>query len=341
MSFDYRRVLVTGGAGFIGSHLVDALMTRGDEVVVLDNLSNGKLENIAHRLGDSRFKFVKGDLLESSDIEDAVKGCGVVFHLAANPEVRVGATDTRVVYKQNVLATYNLLEAIRKSDSCGNIIFASTSTVYGEAEDIPTPEDYAPLRPISLYGASKLACESLISGYAHMFGFRSVMLRLANIVGPRSSHGVIFDFIRKLSENPRVLEVLGDGTQNKSYLHIDDCIGAFFVIRENAHDTVEVYNVGSEDRVDVLTIARIVAEEMGMDGVEICCTGGVEGGRGWKGDIKEMLLDVSKLKRLGWRPGLSSADAVNLATRTMLVEVKAEIKNVQHVKLAYFDSNSE
>ena len=318
---NFQKVLVTGGAGFIGSHLVDALMEQDVEVVVLDNLSKGRLENLAGWLGHPHFRFVKGDLIVPSSIEGSVKGCDVVFHLAANPEVRVGATETRVDYEQNVLATYNLLEAMRKSGGCGSIVFASTSTVYGEADVMPTPEDYGPLKPISLYGASKLACESLISGYSHMFGFRSVILRLANIVGPRSNHGVIHDFIEKLSENPRVLEVLGDGTQSKSYLHIDDCVEAFFVAAENVHDTIEIYNVGSEDRVNVLTIAGMVAEEMGLGGVEICCTGGVDGGRGWMGDVKEMLLDVSKLKSLGWKPARSSVDAVRLAVKGILAEM--------------------
>jgi UDP-glucose 4-epimerase len=224
------RVLVTGGAGFIGSHLVDALMARGYEVVVLDNLSNGSLKNITAWINDPRFTFVKGDLLRSSNIINVVKDCDVIFHLAANPEVRVGVVDTRIDYEQNILATYNLLEAMRKSCNCKRIVFASTSTVYGEAEVIPTPEDYGPLQPISLYGASKLACESLISGYAHMFGFKSVICRLANITGPRSNHGVIYDFVKKLSENPRVLKVLGDGTQCKSYLYVQDCVEAFLLL---------------------------------------------------------------------------------------------------------------
>jgi len=159
-----------------------------------------------------------------------------------------------------------------------------------------------------------------------MFGFRSVMLRLANIVGPRSNHGVICDFIKKLGENRKVLEVLGDGTQSKSYLHVDDCIETLFIVTENVRDRVEIYNIGSEDRVDVLLIAKIVAEEMGLNDVKICCTGGVEGGKGWLGDVKEMFLDVSELKRFGWRPKHSSAEAVRLATRSMLVDMKAEIK---------------
>ena len=319
---NFGKVLVTGGAGFIGSHLVDCLMNSGNEVVVLDNLSSGKLENLAKWLDDPRFKFAKGDMLRPKDIRDAIDGCEVVFHFAANPDVRIGAVDTKVDYEQNITATYNLLEAIRRSSVCRSIIFASSSTVYGEAEVVPTPEDHGPLKPISLYGASKLACESLISGYAHMFGFNSIIVRLANVVGLRSSHGVIYDFIRKLRQNPKKLEVLGDGTQNKSYLYIDDCIEANFIAVKNTYDSVEIYNIGSDDKVDVLTIAKIVAKEMDLNEVKIYKTGGVDGGRGWKGDVKEMFLDISKLKRLGWKPKYSSAEAVRLAVKDILSELE-------------------
>ena len=218
----------------------------------------------------------------------------------------------KVDYEQNVLATYNLLDVMKMSLSCKSIVFASTSTVYGEARIIPTPESYGPLRPISLYGASKLACESLISGFSHTFGFRGAILRLANIVGPRSSHGIVYDFIRKLQSNPRVLEVLGDGRQSKSYLYIDDCINAFLLAAERM-GTVEIYNVGSEDKIDVLSIGRIIADELGLGSVDFRCNGGVDGGRGWNGDVKDMLLDISKLKMLGWRARLRSSEAIRLA----------------------------
>ncbi|MEM3386091.1 MAG: NAD-dependent epimerase/dehydratase family protein [Nitrososphaerales archaeon] len=310
------RVLVTGGAGFIGSHLVDALMERGEEVAVLDNLSRGRVENVAKWFGHERFKFMRGDLLHPSDIRLAMDGCEVVFHLAANPEVRLGALDTRVDYEQNVLATYNLLEAVREFGV--GVVFASTSTVYGEADVIPTPENYGPLKPISLYGASKLACEALISGYAHMFGLNSVILRLANVVGPRCAHGVIYDFVMKLRSNPNVLEVLGDGTQRKSYLYVDDVVDAFLLASRNLQqDRLQVYNVGSEDQVDVLSIAKIVVDEMGLKDVAFRCAGGLEG-RGWVGDVKEMLLDVSKIKKMGWRPRSRSVEAVKLAVREFL-----------------------
>jgi len=309
------RVLVTGGAGFIGSHLVDMLMARGEEVCVIDNLSTGSLENIKQWLESPRFTFIKGDLLDISDLGDY----DIIFHLAANPEVRVSSESPEVHFQQNVVATYNLLERVRGSKT-DVVVFASTSTVYGEASKIPTPEDYAPLKPISVYGASKLACEALISAYAHTYNFRAVIFRLANIVGSRSRHGVIVDFIRKLRRNTEELEVLGDGNQRKSYLHVSDCVQAMLLGLEKAQSRVEVYNIGSEDQVDVRTIARVVVEEMGLKDVRLKFTGGVDGGRGWKGDVKNMLLDITKLRSLGWRPRLNSLDAVRRATKELLAD---------------------
>jgi UDP-glucose 4-epimerase len=321
----FSNVLVTGGAGFIGSHLVDALMEMGLKVTVIDNLSSGRISNLSLWLRNPKFRFIRGDLLNPHILRDALKGCEIVFHLAANPDVKVGAFNTKVDYEQNILATYNLLEAIRETGECRKIVFTSTSTVYGEAEKMPTPEDYGPLKPISLYGASKLACEALISGYSHLFGFESVICRLANIVGSRSRHGVIYDFIRKLSSNPSRLEVLGDGTQRKSYLYVKDCVEAMLTASEKSMNQVEIYNVGSEDTINVATIASIVIEEMGLKNVEVHYTGGVEGGRGWKGDVKEMLLDISKIKKLGWKPKLNSREAVEQAAKDIISEIKKEL----------------
>jgi len=296
-------------------------MERGASVTVIDNLSRGRLSNISTWLENPKFKFIMGDMLNPEDIRKALKNCGIVFHLAANPDVKIGAFNTKIDYEQNILATYNLLEALRDSQ-CRNIVFTSTSTVYGEAEKMPTPEDYGPLKPISLYGASKLACEALISGYSHLFGFKSVICRLANIVGSRSGHGVIYDFINKLRNNPRVLDVLGDGTQRKSYLYVKDCVEAMILAAEKSDGQVEIYNIGSEDTVNVATIAKIVIEEMGLKDVEIRYTGGVDGGRGWKGDVKEMLLDISRIKGLGWKPKLNSMEAVRQAARDIISELK-------------------
>ena len=313
-----RLVLVTGGAGFIGSHLVDALMMKGAAVRVIDNLSNGALENISRWLRRSSFEFIKGDLLNKDDLEKATEKCEVIFHLAANPEVRIGSSMPEIHFEQNVVATYRLLEALRRSESVESFVFTSSSTVYGDASEIPTPEDYGPLKPISIYGASKLASEALISSFAYTYGFKAVIYRLANIIGSRSRHGVIYDFIRKLRKNPEELEILGDGTQRKSYLYIDDCISAMLTALKKSRGKAEIFNVGSEDWVDVETIAEIVVEEMGLKDVSFRFTGGIDGGRGWKGDVKYMLLSIEKLKTLGWKPKLNSAEAVRKTAREIL-----------------------
>jgi len=316
-----RLVLVTGGAGFIGSHLVDALMMSGARVRVIDNLSGGTLDNIKRWIGEDSFEFIKGDLLNDRDLRGVINGCEVIFHLAANPEVKLGFSSPHIHFEQNVVATYRLLERLRNSETLDLLIFTSSSTVYGDAEEIPTSEDYGPLKPISVYGAAKLASEALISSFAHNFGFRAVICRLANIVGPRSRHGVIYDFIMKLQKNPRELEILGDGTQKKSYLYVDDFISALPIIMKNISSEVEVFNVGSEDWVDVKRIAEIITEEMNLGDVVFRFTGGVNGGRGWKGDVKYMLLSVEKLKRLGWKPRFNSAEAVRKTARELIREL--------------------
>jgi len=314
-----KRTLITGGAGFIGSHLVDILMKNNCNVRVLDNLSSGRIENIERWKGKENFKFIYGDVLNAEIVEKTVKDCEVIFHLAANPEVRLSSTNPEIHFNQNVMATYTLLEAIRKTGSVEILVFTSSSTVYGDAEEMPTPEE-ASTKPISVYGACKLACEALIHSYAKTYGFKAAILRLANIIGSRSRHGVIHDFIMKLKRNPRKLEILGDGTQSKSYLHVEDCINAILLCTEKISG-VEVYNVGSEDRINVMSIAKIVVEEMGLKNVEFEISGGVDGGRGWIGDVKYMHLDISKLKALGWRPKLNSEEAVRRAARELIREI--------------------
>lgn len=308
-------VLVTGGAGFIGSHLVDTLLERGKVVRVFDNMSTGNELYLERWKGNEKCNFIKGDLTKPSEVNYILEGCDTIYHLAANPEVRSWLASPDDQFKQNVEATFNLLEDIRKNGGINLLVFTSTSTVYGEATQIPTPETYAPLKPISNYGASKLAAEAMICSYASMYGFQSVIYRMANIVGPRSGHGVIYDFIEKLRKDPLKLDVLGDGTQSKSYLYVEDCIEGMIYGAETTNEDVEILNIGSEDRVTVLEIARIVIEEMGLEGAEIELTGGVDGGRGWKGDVKLMQLDMSRLKTLGWTPKRSSAEAVRETAR--------------------------
>jgi len=320
----FSKVLVTGGAGFIGSHLVDRLMRMDCFVRVVDNLSGGSLENVEGWVDSERFEFVRGDLKDLGVAERAVDGVEVVFHLAANPEVRVAMVDPSVHFRENLLTTFNVLEAMRKSESAGLIVFFSSSTVYGEPAEFPTCEDYGPVLPISVYGASKLGCEGLISAYCHTFGVRGLVFRLANVVGGRSGHGVIVDFVRKLRENPRELEILGDGSQSKSYLHVKDCVDAVLHALKrfvDGKEAFEVYNVGSLDRVDVKRIAEIVGEEMRLEDLGFRFTGGVDGGRGWRGDVKTMLLSVDKLLSLGWKPKLNSEEAVRLSCRELLQSI--------------------
>ncbi|MDI9611309.1 MAG: NAD-dependent epimerase/dehydratase family protein [Archaeoglobaceae archaeon] len=299
-------ILVTGGAGFIGSHLVDKLVEL-DKVVVLDNLSSGRKE----------FVNPKAELhvvdLASDPLTNFLKGTEEVWHLAANPDVRIGAEKPDEIYRNNILATYKILEAMREAN-VKRIIFTSTSTVYGEAKQIPTPEEY-PTHPISIYGASKLSCEAMIESYCHTFGIQAYIFRFANVIGRRSTHGVIYDFIKKLKANPRELEILGNGEQNKSYVYIDDCISAMFAGLK-AKERVNIFNIGSEDQIKVRRIAEIVAEEMGLN-PKFKFTGG---DRGWKGDVPVMLLSVEKLKTLGWKPKFGSEEAVRKAVRDLLNE---------------------
>ena len=314
------RILVTGGSGFIGSHLVDLLVEHPLDVTVFDNLSAGNLKNLKQSMTAPNCHFIEGDLKKPESIENALQHVEIVYHLAANPEVR--GVDPGVHFYENQVATFNLLEAMRKSGT-RTIVFASTSTIYGEASTQPTPEDYGPLFPISTYGASKLACEAMIASYAYTYGMRGLILRLGNVVGARSNHGVIADFLKKLKQNPDSLEVLGDGTQSKSYIHISDCISAIGIIVLNflnLEKRVDAYNVSSADRVSVRRIAEIVLEEAGGKG-QIRTTGGVDGGRGWMGDVKLMHLSNQKLRNLGWTEQYNSEAAIKQATRELMRQV--------------------
>lgn len=314
-------VLVTGGAGFIGSHLVDQLMKKGEKVRVIDNLSHGSLDNIKNWLNHPNFSFHQVDLCDLDKIIDIFDGVDVVFHFAAASEVQLGIKKPEYIWRNNILATYNVLESMRIK-KVKYIVFASSSTVYGDPHTVPTPEQ-SKLEPISIYGASKLAGEALISGYAHTFKLRALILRLANIIGLRLKHGVIYDFIRKLKKNPEELEILGDGTQRKSYLHVSDAVDATihaFDVFRKSDKRIEIYNVGSDDWITVKEIAEIVSKQMGLK-PKFRFTGGVEGGRGWVGDVKLMLLDITKLKETGWKPKFNSEESIKLATKEMLTEL--------------------
>jgi len=311
------NIVVTGCAGFIGSHLTDALLGMGNHVVGVDNLSAGRREFMEDAEGYQDFRFVQADLL-NDDLGPVFKGADAVIHMAANPDVRSGAKDTLSHYRQNIEVTYRVLEAMKEA-GVKDIMFPSTSTVYGEPTVIPTPEEYGPLVPISVYGATKLACEALICSYAHSFDMNGVIFRFANVVGTRSTHNVLHDFTNKLRADPKRLEILGSepGT-TKSYVHIEDCVRGMIIGAEYARNRVEMFNLGSNDRMSVKDIADTVSEVMGLRGVRYEWTGGVQGGRGWIGDVKNMLLSSDKLRSYGWEPTMNSSQAIKKAVREIV-----------------------
>jgi len=319
-----QSVFVTGAAGFIGSHLTDCLLGSGLEVVGFDNLSTGDIANLAHAMQNPHFRFVRGDLLDTKATAQALAESELVFHLAADPEVRAGAQNPDGQFRQNLQVTYNLLEVIRKRSAPTRLVFASTSTIYGEATVIPTPEDYGPLLPISTYGATKLGCEALCASYSQLLPLRVVIFRFANVVGTRARHGVLYDFIMKLRKDPSRLEVLGDGTQTKSYLHLDDCVDSFLLALDDRfweHPT-EVYNIGSEGQTNVLTIAQVVKDAMDLGNAVVSVTT-KPGERAWPGDVKTMQLDASKIKNNGWRPKRNSDEAIRAAANELIRDLKS------------------
>jgi UDP-glucose 4-epimerase len=283
--------------------------------MVIDSLAAGSKTNIAGHLEKNRVDLVVADLL-SDGWQEGFEGADRIYHLAADPDVRQSALSPVGPVNNNILATFRVLEAMRLHH-VPEIVFTSTSTVYGDATVIPTPEEYTPLEPVSVYGASKLACEALISAYCHSFSMRAWNFRFANIIGSRSGHGVITDFVTKLKNNPRELEILGDGKQIKSYLDVQECVDAMLFAVDHAAGKVTTLNIGSEDWIDVKTIADIVAGEMRCSGARYRFTGGE---RGWVGDVPRMQLSLSRIKALGWRPQRGSEESVRMAVKAILAE---------------------
>lgn len=311
------RALVTGGAGFIGSHLIDRLVARGDTVSVVDNLSSGVIEFIQGHIDSGAVKFHNADLKDLNGLIPLMDGIDMVYHLAANPDIRLGTKITDTDLKEGTIATYNVLEAMRLS-GVGKIAFASSSVVYGEGAPMPTPEDHGPCLPISLYGASKQAGEGLIGSWVGTFGLQAWIFRFANIIGERGTHGVIFDFIHKLKADPSRLEVLGNGLQEKSYMEVGDCVDAILHVIQNTDDNINLYNLGSNDTCSVRNIAAIVIKETGCDGASIEYTGG---DRGWAGDIPKAMLAINRLKELGFKVNYDSEEAVAYTTRVLIKEI--------------------
>ncbi|ELZ30766.1 NAD-dependent epimerase/dehydratase family protein [Halorubrum distributum] len=309
MNLADSRVLVTGGAGLVGSHLAAALLDRGATVRVADDLSKGTRD----RVPDGA-EFVEADVTDSDDVARAVtEDLDAVFHFAAYTDTNYD--DDRVLFEENTEMTYNVLERMREV-GVDRFAFTSSSTVYGEAPR-PTAEDYAPLEPISIYGSSKLADEALISTFAHSYGVQSWVFRFANIVGPRQRGNVIPDFIEKLDEDPTELEILGDGRQEKSYMHVTECVDAIQHVVEHADDPYNVYNLGTRTTTSVTDIADIVSEELGVE-PEYAYTGG---DRGWTGDVPKMRLSIEKLADLGWEPSIESDEAVRRSARELIEEI--------------------
>ncbi len=292
------RVLITGGAGFIGSHLADVLAKKND-VIVFDNFSSGKKEF----LSGVNCKLIRGDVTKLESIKRACKDIDIVYHFAADPDVRRSTSEPLENFSIDAFGTLNVLEACRLDD-VKHIVFASSSVVYGNAK-IPTPEE-APIAPVSNYGAAKAVSEFYLSTYSHLYGLKATVLRYANIIGPRLTHGIIYDFYHKLKKNPKRLEILGDGSQKKSYLHVSDAVDATLLVARKT-EKYSVFNVGSEETITAKKIGRLVASLLGLENVEYEFTGGKIG---WPGDVPLMLLSIEKLKSLGWKPKFSIEESI-------------------------------
>jgi len=309
------NILVTGGAGFIGSHLIDALLREGHRVVCVDDLSLGKEENIQHHLANPCFHFVPLDILNAAEYGEvfAQHHFNAVFHLAANSDIQQGASNLEIDLKKTFMTTFVTLSCM-KNNGVNNIIFASSSAVYGEHRDF-LHEDAGPLFPISFYGAAKLCSEAYISAFCENFGITAWIFRFPNVVGERTTHGALFDFMHKLRKNPAELLILGDGKQKKPYLYVKDLVEGMLFGWKNAHDKINYFNLGVESTTTVNRIASTVAEEMGLSGVTFTYTGG---DRGWPGDVPHFQYDLSKIHALGWKAKRSSDEAILLAVRAIL-----------------------
>jgi UDP-glucose 4-epimerase len=307
-------VVVTGGAGAIGSVLVRQLLDRGREVRVIDNLSGGRREHLPPT-ESGRLSLIEADLRNPGGYEKAFDGADELWHLAANTDIQKGSKQPRLDLESGVLASFHVLEAAR-THGVRRAIYASSSVVYGFPSVFPTPESYGPLEPESLYAAAKLAGEGLFSAYAHTYDFRVHLFRFANIIGPRMTHGVLFDFFAKLERDPRRLEVLGDGRQAKSYLRTEDCVDAMLLATERSDAPVNVFNLGTDDRTSVREIAeKVVAAHGGTARIEY-----VGGARGWAGDVPQQLLAIDRIRALGWRPRWTSGEAIDRTIAEMVAD---------------------
>lgn len=309
------KILVTGAAGFIGTNLIPRLLARGDEVVGVDNFFLGKREYLPEH---ERFRFVELDLLDLERVVEVFSETRPdrVWHFAANSDISYGTTYTDFDLKGGTLATYSVLEGMRRALT-KEIVFSSSGAVYGEPTVMPTPEEYGPILPISLYAASKVACETLITAFVHNYDLRAWIFRFGNIIGPNPTHGVVYDFVRKLQRDPSRLEVLGDGTQSKPYVHVEDCLNGMEFGVATAKSDVNYYNLAVDDFTSVREITEWTLEAMGIDRRAIDLKFGDQP-RGWKGDVAQVRLDTRKMSALGWKPNLSSREAVRRGIREIV-----------------------
>src|SRR5262245_58957476 len=310
------RYFISGGAGFIGSHFTDRLL-RDDSVLAVslyDNFSSGREWHYEHHQNDSRLRVIRGEVTDLVFLTSAMQGHDILIHLASNPDIARAATEPEIDFREGTLLTNNVVEAMRRSGTT-SILYASGSGVYGDLGEREVDENYGPLIPISTYGASKLAGEALISSYSHMFDLTGRAFRFGNVVGPRQTHGVGFDFLRQLLKNPRKLRILGDGTQSKSYIHVRDVVEAVLLAAQRSKERFAVYNVAT-DYITVTEIARLAVECAGLDvsNVELEYTGG---DRGWKGDVPIVRLNADRIRRLGWDCRLGSREALRQSMMAM------------------------
>lgn len=310
------KCLVTGGAGFIGSHIVDRLLAEGNQVIVFDNFSTGKESFINHHFGDKNFKLVKADLKDLKLLTDSMKGVEFVYHLAAHADVRSGLNDHFIDHEQNLEMTQNVLEAMYKNE-VKNIMFSSTSSVYGDATLHPTPESY-PFEPTSLYGATKAACESYIRTYASYYGTRAFIFRFVSFTGERYTHGIVYDVLKKLKNNSKEIELFSDGTPRKSSLYVKDGIEAIFKVIKESKDQFNVYNIGHDEVTTVSSIVDWIIDEAGYKNVNKNWLGK---GSNWKGDNEFVHLANDKLKTFGWTPTISIEEGIKKTTRYVLENV--------------------
>jgi UDP-glucose 4-epimerase len=319
----YRSVVVVGGAGFIGSHLVRTLLARDgvERVVVYDNFTSGRLWHLESVADDARLEIVEGEVEDLDRLTATLQDATAVVHLASNPDIAAAMSDPTIDFHQGTALTHCVVEAARRS-SVGLMLYASGSGVYGDLGELEADESYGPLLPVSTYGASKLAGEALICSYCHMFGMRARAFRFGNVVGPNQTHGVGFDFVRKLLADPTRLEIMGDGAQSKSYVHVDDVLAAVLLSGDRGAEPFAVHNVATGDYITVSEIADLAIECLGLEpaSVELNFTGG---DRGWKGDVPVVRIATDRIRALGWSNALSSRDALAASMRSMLDDARA------------------